>query len=76
MARTNNPDSATCQFFINLNDNEFLDHGAPATRSSARSSTGMDVVDAIAKVSTANKGGHGDVPVKPIYIKSAKRKAK
>jgi peptidyl-prolyl cis-trans isomerase A (cyclophilin A) len=75
MARTNNPHSATCQFFINLKDNDFLDQGA-GYAVFGKVIDGMEVVDAIAKVSTSNKGGHGDVPVKPIYIKSAKRKAK
>jgi len=75
MARTNNPHSATCQFFINLKDNDFLDQGA-GYAVFGKVVDGMDVVDAIAKVGTSNKGGHGDVPVKPIYIKSAKRKAK
>jgi peptidyl-prolyl cis-trans isomerase A (cyclophilin A) len=75
MARTNNPHSATCQFFINLKDNDFLDQGA-GYAVFGKVIDGMDVVDAVAKVSTTNKGVHGDVPVKPIYIKSAKRKAK
>jgi len=75
MARTNNPHSATCQFFIDLKDNDFLDQGA-GYAVFGKVTEGMDVVDAIAKVSTSNRGGHGDVPVKPIYIKSAKRKAK
>jgi peptidyl-prolyl cis-trans isomerase A (cyclophilin A) len=60
MARTNIVDSATSQFFINLKDNDFLKVVA-----------GMDVVDAIAKVPTTSKRGHGDVPVEPITILSA-----
>jgi peptidyl-prolyl cis-trans isomerase A (cyclophilin A) len=75
MARTNNPHSATCQFFINLKDNDFLDQGA-GYAVFGKVVEGMDVVDAIAKVGTTNRGIHGDVPAKPIYIKSAKRKAK
>jgi peptidyl-prolyl cis-trans isomerase A (cyclophilin A) len=75
MARTNDPNSATCQFFIDLKDNDFLDQGA-GYAVFGKVIEGMDVVDAIAKVSTANRGSHGDVPVKPIYIKSAKRKTK
>jgi peptidyl-prolyl cis-trans isomerase A (cyclophilin A) len=74
MARTNNPHSATCQFFVNLKDNDFLDQGA-GYAVFGKVIDGMDVVDAVAKVGTTNRGGHGDVPVKPIYIKSAKRKA-
>jgi len=74
MARTNNPHSATCQFFIDLKDNDFLDQGA-GYAVFGKVIDGMDVVDAIAKTTTSNRGGHGDVPVKPIYIKSAKRKA-
>jgi peptidyl-prolyl cis-trans isomerase A (cyclophilin A) len=75
MARTNDPHSATCQFFINLKDNDFLDQGA-GYAVFGKVIDGTDVVDAIAKVGTTNRGVHGDVPVKPIYIKSAKRKAK
>ncbi len=51
-----------------------LDTLAADMPSSARSSTGLDVVDKIAKVPTTTRGGHGNVPVKPVYIKSAKRK--
>jgi peptidyl-prolyl cis-trans isomerase A (cyclophilin A) len=75
MARTNNPHSGTCQFFINLKDNDFLDQGA-GYAVFGRVIDGMSVVDAVAAVKTTNRGGHGDVPVNPIYIKSAKRKAK
>ena len=74
MARTNNPNSATCQFFINLVDNKNLDD------STGRGYTvfgkvikGIDVVEAMGKVQTTSRGPHQDVPVKPIYIKSAKR---
>lgn len=79
MARTNQPDSATSQFFINLVDNS---GGLDRNPSSAgytvfgRVTSGMEVVDAIAQVQTGRRGPHGDVPVKPILIKSAKRKAK
>ncbi|HEX3146768.1 MAG TPA: peptidylprolyl isomerase [Gemmataceae bacterium] len=79
-ARTSDPDSATSQFFINLKDNAFLD-GDPATKKIGYSvfgkvTAGMDVVDKIATVRTANKGGHGDVPVEPITIKSVRRATK
>jgi cyclophilin family peptidyl-prolyl cis-trans isomerase len=76
-ARTSDPDSATAQFFINLKDNDFLD-GNPATKKIGYSvfgkvTAGMDVVDKIAAVQTANKGGHGDVPVEAVVIKSVRR---
>ncbi|HVK14804.1 MAG TPA: peptidylprolyl isomerase [Gemmataceae bacterium] len=77
-ARTSDPDSATCQFFINLKDNAFLDGSAakPGYSVFGKVTAGMDVVDQIAKVRTANKAGHGDVPVDPITIKSVKRATK
>jgi len=76
-ARTSDPDSATAQFFINLKDNDFLD-GNPATKKIGYSvfgkvTAGMDVVDKIAAVQTANKGGHADVPVEAVVIKSVRR---
>jgi peptidyl-prolyl cis-trans isomerase A (cyclophilin A) len=75
MARTNVPDSATAQFFINVVDNDFLD----ATRSPdgngyavfAKVTQGMDVVDKIRKVETGRKGMHDDVPTQPVIIKTA-----
>ncbi len=79
MARTNNPDSATCQFFINLVDNaQGLDPrpGSAGYAVFGRVTDGMDAMDKIAKVPTAQRGFHGDVPTQPVYIKSAKRKAK
>ena len=75
MARTNNPNSATSQFFINTVDNEFLNYkGAsnPGYAVFGKVVEGMDVVDAIEKVKTRNVGGHGDVPAEPITILSAK----
>ncbi len=76
MARTNVPDSASAQFFINLKDNGFLN------RSESRDGVGycvfgkvtegMDTVDKIAGVRTGNRGPHGDVPVEDVKIKSAK----
>ena len=70
MARTSVVDSATSQFFINLRDNGFLDHGDRDYGYAVfgRVSEGMDVVDAIAAVPTANKAGHQDVPVEPVTI--------
>lgn len=77
MARTNNPNSATAQFYINLFDkNQFLDNAGGGYAVFGKVIAGMDVVDAIAKTPTGVKGGMEDVPLKPIYIKSAKRKAK
>ncbi|HQR07098.1 MAG TPA: peptidylprolyl isomerase [Gemmatales bacterium] len=77
MARTNNPHSATAQFFINTVDNRFLD------KENAQDGwgycvfgkviDGMDVVDKIKNVATGNVGIHGDVPKDDIIIKSAKK---
>ncbi|HEX5355163.1 MAG TPA: peptidylprolyl isomerase [Aquabacterium sp.] len=75
MARTNVPDSATAQFFINVKDNNFLDSSrAPDGNGYAvfgKVVSGMDVVDKIRKVETGQKGPYGDVPVQPVIIKSA-----
>ena len=73
MARTNDPHSATSQFFINHKDNDFLNHTAPTGQGwgycvFGMVTDGMDVVDAIAGVSTATEGGHGDVPTETITI--------
>jgi peptidyl-prolyl cis-trans isomerase A (cyclophilin A) len=79
MARTNDPDSATAQFFINLVDNaRGLDprFGSAGYTVFGRVIAGMENVDAIAEVPTGNRGPHENVPQKPIYIKSVKRKAK
>jgi cyclophilin family peptidyl-prolyl cis-trans isomerase len=75
MARTNNPDSATSQFFINLVDNNFLNYAGAARPGYAvfgKVIEGMDVVDKIGAVKTTTKMGAADVPVEPIAIKSAK----
>lgn len=74
MARTNDPDSATAQFFINLKDNDFLNYAGPANPGYAvfaKVTEGMDVVDKIAAVKTAQKGYHDDVPVDEVLIESA-----
>ncbi len=75
MARTNFPNSATAQFFINLKDNAFLDAAnSPDGNGYAvfgQVVSGMEVVDKIAAVRTGRKGMHGDVPVDPILIKKA-----
>ena len=70
MARTMDVNSATAQFFINLRDNDFLDHGTRDFGYAVFGKVvdGMDVVDAIAGVTTGNKGGHQDVPVETVKI--------
>lgn len=77
MARTQDINSATTQFFINVADNDFLDHGTRDFGYAvfARVVEGMDVVDSIVKVPTGRSGMHSDVPVEPVLIKNAKRKA-
>jgi cyclophilin family peptidyl-prolyl cis-trans isomerase len=75
MARTNDPHSATSQFFVNLVDNAFLDPGRGGAGYAVFGTVveGMDVVDKIAAVKTGSKGGHQDVPVTPIEVTSARR---
>ena len=73
MARTNDPNSATSQFFINLKDNAFLNHSSPTDQGwgycvFGKVTEGMDVVDDIATVSTGNVGGHSDVPSEDIVM--------
>ena len=73
MARTMVVDSATCQFFINLVDNGFLDFKGPDPRTYGyavfgKVTSGMEVADAMAKVATGNAGPHQNVPVTPIVI--------
>jgi peptidyl-prolyl cis-trans isomerase B (cyclophilin B) len=76
MARTMEPHSASCQFFINLKDNRFLDHTDKTAQGwgyavFAHVVEGMDVVDAIAQVQTERSGAHSDVPVEPVVIETA-----
>ena len=73
MARTQVVDSATSQFFINTSDNAFLDHGGRDFGYAVFGKVieGTDVVDAIGRVQTGNKGFHQDVPVDPVVIKGA-----
>jgi cyclophilin family peptidyl-prolyl cis-trans isomerase len=75
MARTNDINSATSQFFINVADNDFLDHkpGSYGYAVFGRIDSGMDVVDAIAAVKTGTRGGHQDVPVETVVIESVTR---
>ncbi len=73
MARTNDPHSATSQFFINLKDNQFLDHSGKNPQGwgyavFGQVTDGMDVVEAIAAVQTGNAGFHQDVPVEDIVV--------
>lgn len=77
MARTMNPHSASAQFFVNTTDNVFLDHRGKDPQGwgyavFGKVVDGMDVVEAIGKVKTGNRGGHQDVPVEPVMIESAK----
>jgi cyclophilin family peptidyl-prolyl cis-trans isomerase len=73
MARTNDPDSATSQFFINLKDNPALDYGMRNAGYAVfgEVTEGMDVVDRIAAVPTSARPPHADVPRMPVVIKSA-----
>jgi peptidyl-prolyl cis-trans isomerase A (cyclophilin A) len=75
MARTNDVNSATCQFFINLADNDFLDHkpGNYGYAVFGKIASGMEVIDEIAKVKTGRRMGHADVPVESIVVTSATR---
>ena len=70
MARTAVVDSATSQFFINLRDNDFLNHGGRDFGYAVfgRVAAGMEVVDTIAGVATGDRAGHQDVPVEPVKI--------
>lgn len=82
MARTSDPHSASAQFFINTNDNAFLNHRAKELHGRhvvqdwgyavfGRVTDGFDVVDAIEKVATKSHGYHDDVPVEPVVIEQA-----
>jgi cyclophilin family peptidyl-prolyl cis-trans isomerase len=78
MARTQIPDSATAQFFINTADNEFLNFKTKTTQGwgyavFGKVVEGLEVVEAIAKVKTASRGGHQDVPVDTVMIIKAER---
>lgn len=75
MARTNEPDSATSQFFINVADNDFLNAGVrgPGYAVFGKVTEGMGVVDRIAGVETTRMRGMADVPVAPVIIQSVTR---
>jgi peptidyl-prolyl cis-trans isomerase B (cyclophilin B) len=76
MARTSDPHSATAQFFINVNDNAFLDHTAPTPKGwgycvFGRVTGGQDIVDRIKGVKTGGRGMHQDVPLEDVVIERA-----
>jgi peptidyl-prolyl cis-trans isomerase B (cyclophilin B) len=78
MARTQDPHSATAQFFINVNDNDFLNHTAPNAQGwgyavFGKVTEGMDVVRQIESVPTGRSGMHQDVPQEPVVMESVKR---
>lgn len=76
MARTSIPDSASSQFFINVNNNDFLNHTSPTSSGwgycvFGKVVEGMDVVDQIEAVKTGSVAGHQDVPVEAVIIEKA-----
>lgn len=76
MARTNDPHSATAQFFINVADNGFLNHSGKNPQGwgyavFGRVVDGMDVVNTIKSAATGSRGGHQDVPVDNVVIEQA-----
>ncbi len=76
MARTSDPHSATAQFFINVGDNDFLNHSAKSAQGwgyavFGKVTDGMDVVDTIRKVKTGTTGFHQDVPAEDVVIEKA-----
>ncbi len=75
MARTSDINSATSQFFVNLADNEFLDHNDRDYGYAVfgRVTEGMDIVDAIARVATGRRKGYVDAPMTDVIIQSARR---
>ena len=76
MARTNDPHSATAQFFINVADNSFLNHSSPSAQGwgyavFGKVVGGTEIVDQIKAVKTGRKGHHDDVPVEDVVIEKA-----
>ena len=78
MARTNDINSATSQFFVNLKDNDALDHkrGNFGYAVFGKVTKGMEVIDKIAAVETGRRKGHEDVPLEAVAVTSARRLAK
>lgn len=78
MARTSDINSATSQFFVNLTDNDFLDHSPRDYGYAvfARVSEGMETIDKIAKVATGRRKGYQDAPMEDVLIVSARRTEK
>ncbi|MDZ7924570.1 MAG: peptidylprolyl isomerase [Marinagarivorans sp.] len=75
MARTSDPHSATAQFFINVSDNDFLNHSGKTSQGwgyavFGKVTKGLDIVDKIKNVKTSSVGGHQDVPEKAVIIES------
>lgn len=73
MARTMDPNSATAQFFINVADNDFLNHSSKTSQGwgyavFGKVTNGLDVIEKIKMVKTGSAGGHQDVPVNPVVI--------
>jgi peptidyl-prolyl cis-trans isomerase B (cyclophilin B) len=76
MARTSAPHSASAQFFINVADNDFLDHKSPTPQGwgyavFGKVVGGQDIVDRLKGVATGNRGGHGDVPKQDVVLEKA-----
>lgn len=76
MARTPDPDSASSQFFINVNDNDFLNFSAPTAQGwgycvFGKVTDGIEVIDAIRQVKTGSRSGHQDVPLEDVVIERA-----
>ncbi|HDY98911.1 MAG TPA: peptidyl-prolyl cis-trans isomerase [Pseudomonas sabulinigri] len=76
MARTSDPHSASAQFFINVSDNDFLNHSGKTAQGwgyavFAKVTDGMDVVEKIKAVKTTSRGGHQDVPADDVMIERA-----
>ena len=76
MARTSEPHSASSQFFINVKDNDFLNHTKPDVQGwgycvFGKVVEGQDIVDRIKRVKTGKRGGHADVPVEDVIIERA-----
>jgi peptidyl-prolyl cis-trans isomerase B (cyclophilin B) len=76
MARTSAPHSASAQFFINVADNDFLNHSSPTPQGwgyavFGKVVAGQDIVDRLKGVATGNRGGHGDVPKQDVVLEKA-----